>query len=334
VVVRLGDHRFGETRSADAVVARARADEVGWDINPDEGFHLGPQTFLVGPDRSVWLEDSFNNRLLVWSPGRPDGFARAVPVPWGAGISDFALGAHGNVFVTRKLTDPLRFVLDRLDGTAGQLLGESRIGREYGGGPGGDSYPIIGSDSPLRLGPDRTLYYGVMMGLPGDEPGWMPVANPAGRPLRPGAQLRGIRWPFRPVAGGLRLVGPEYYTSPGSEAPHEARYALVDARGRLVRAWRILSRTELNFIQSIAPEVVGGEPVVVLDFGRDDGGRQQWEYEVLRLGSHGTTARFSLSRDVWGDSTLDDLRVGPDGDLYQLATSPQTGIVVSRFSLR
>ena len=331
IVIRLGDHQFGQTRTADAVVARAPADEVGWDINEEEGFHLGPQTFQVGSDGAVWLEDSFNNRLLVWNPGQPD--ARAVPVPWGAGISDFAFGPHGTVYVTRKLTDPARLVLDRLDGTTGQLLRESRIGLEYAGGPTGDSYPIIGSDSPLRVGPDRTLYYAVMMGLPGGEWGWMPVAKPGGRPLPPHAQLRGIWWPLQPVAGGMRLVGPEFYTAPGSEAPHEARYALVDARGRLVRSWRITSRTELNFIHSIVPEVVGGEPVVVLDFAQDNGGRQQWEYEILRLGPHGTTARFSLSRDVWGDSALDDLRVGPDGELYQLATSPQTGIAITRFSL-
>lgn len=332
VVIRLGTHRFGETRSAEAVVARARADEVGWDINEAEGFHLGPQTLQVGSDGSVWLEDSFNNRLLVWKPGHPEGFARSVPVPYGAGISDVAFGPAGTLYVTRTLRDPARVVLDRLNASSGQLLWENRIGLEYAGGPTGDSYPVIGSGSPLRLGPDGTLYYLVMTGLPGDEWGWMPVATPAGRPLAPRAQLSRIHFPFQPAGGGLRLLGPELYTPRDDTAPHEARYALVDRRGRLVRAWRVLSRSELNFHMTV-PDLVGGDPVIALDF-RPQGAGGGWEYEVLRLGPH-RVVRFSLSRQVWGDlNVMPDLRVGRDGRLYQLASSPTAGVTISRYSFR
>jgi hypothetical protein len=44
-------------------------------------------------------------------------------------------------------------------------------------------------------------------------------------------------------------------------------------------------------------------------------------------------ARFSLSRSKWGDQFSADLRVGPDGRLYQLASSPATGVLISRYSL-
>jgi hypothetical protein len=334
VKIRLGTHRFGQTRTPEAVVARARADEVGWDINEEQGFHLGPQTLQVGADRSVWLEDSFNNRLLVWNAGHPDGIARAVPVPWGAGMSDVAFGRDGGVYVTRKLLDPLRFVLDKLSATTGRLLWERRIGRDYGGGPSGSSYPVIGNGSSLRVGPDGTIYYLVGMGLPGGEWGWMPVATPGGSPLAPWVQLGRIDWPLQPPAGGLRLLGPEFYTPHEDTAPHEVRYALVNRRGRLVRAWRIFSRTEFNFIHRFTPELVGGEPVVALDFLESDGPRQSWEYEVLRLGRRGARAHFSLSREIWGEGAPDDLRLGPDGKLYKLATSPESGIVISRYSLR
>ena len=57
------------------------------------------------------------------------------------------------------------------------------------------------------------------------------------------------------------------------------------------------------------------------------------EYEVLRLGPHGAAARLSLRRSVFGDTLLPDLRVGADGKLYQLSTSPDTGITVTRFPL-
>ena len=39
---------------------------VGWQIPPGPGPKAGPQSFLVGPDHSIWLHDSFNDRMLVW----------------------------------------------------------------------------------------------------------------------------------------------------------------------------------------------------------------------------------------------------------------------------
>ena len=330
VVVKLGTHRFGETKAPEAVVARARADEVGWDINEELGFHVGPQTLQVGSDGSAWLEDSFNNRLLVWNPGQPDSFARSVPVPYGAGMSDVSFGPGGSLYVTRKLVDPTRLVLDKLDATSGRLLWENRVGLEYAGGPTGNSYPLVGSYGPLRTGPDGTLYY--LVGLQGGELGWLPVATAAGNPLAPRDQIRGISR-FLPAARGLRLVGPEFYNPREDTAPHDVRYALVDGRGRLVRAWRIVSRTEFNFIHTIVPQIVGGDPVVVLQFLKSDGAQQTWENEILRLGRHGASVRFSLARTIWGDGALDDLRFGPDGKLYQLATSVKDGVVISRYPL-
>jgi hypothetical protein len=330
VVVRLGTHNFDHTRAPDAVVARARANEVGWDINEAEGIHLGPQTLQVGADGSAWLEDSFNNRLLVWNPGHPDDYARSVPVPYGAGISDVAFGPAGTLYMTRVLRDPKRLVLDRLNATTGAVLWEARVAGAYQGGPGGGSYPLTAMDASLRLDPDGTLYCTVDMG---GEWGWMPVATPAAKPLSPADQLRGIHWPFRRLAGGLRLVGGELYTPRDDMAPHELRYALIDRRDRVVRAWRILSATEMNFRRLVVPDLVGGDPVVVVDFFDGQDSRSTWEYEVLRLGRHGTTARFSLSHATFGDDLLPDLRVGPDGKLYQLATSVKDGVVISRFSL-
>ena len=326
VVVKLGAHKFGQTQASTDVVASASANQVGWDIS--DQFHLGPQTFQTAADGSVWLEDSFNNRLLIWNPGSPGGFARSVPIPWGAGLSDVAFGPAGELYVTRKAFDPTRLVLDRLDPATGEIVWENQVGQQYGGGPSGDSYPIIGSSSPLRLGPDGTLYYLVWMGRSSEEPGWMPVATPAGTPLSPGAQLAGIHWPFQPLHGGLRLVGGEIYMAHDDGAPHEIRYALVNRAGRVVRSWRIQSTTDMNFHQ-IAPDLAGGDPVVVVDF-RDGG---QWEYEVLRLGPHGAVAKLSLRHGLFGESVLPDLRVGADGKLYQLATSPDTGITITRFPL-
>ena len=115
--------------------------------------------------------------------------------------------------------------------------------------------------------------------------------------------------------------------------PREVRFALIDRAGRLVRAWRVVSRTAINRSGYYTAELVGGDPVVVLDAtaGRDRDFK--WEYEVLRLGPSGAKTRFSLRHAVFGDNLFADLRVGPDGKLYQLGSSPTTGVTISRYSL-
>lgn len=329
-VVRLGAHRFGDTRAPEAVVARAPASAVGWrDPGPGEGLKAGPQTFLVGRDGSVWLDDEVNNRLLVWQGGSPDTVARTVPLPLGSDRSEIAFGPAGSLYLTRVVGvgTATHIVLDRLTG-AGARIWESALGGYYS--PDAGSFQI-GSNTLLRRGPDGTLYCLAFMGMFGaDEWAWMPATTPAGRPLAPAAQRHGTHWPFQPAPGGLRLIGPEVYTSHDDSPPHELRYALIDRRDRVVRAWRILSRTEINLHQTV-PDFAGGDPTIVLDFHKADGSR---EYEVLRLGAHAARDRFSLSHRLWGDSSLPDLRVGPDGKLYQLATSPDLGVVISRFALR
>jgi len=325
IIVRLGTHRFGHLRAPDAVVARAGGEQVGFENNNE--YQFGPQTFLVGRDGTIWLHDGLKQRMLRWRAGQPDSVERSVPLPFFAGANDVALGPAGSFYVTRLLRDPPRLMLYRLSAT-GKVLWQRRLAGDYAGNSGF----VLGSNSPLRVGPGGTLYCLVFMGLPGDEWGWMPVATPAGAPLSAAAQRRGTRWPFQPLAAGLRLLS-ETYTPPGAEtAPHEARYALIDAHGRLVRAWRVLSRTDLGGTL-LTPQIVGGDLVAALGVTAGTGAAAKSEYVVLRLGRQGTRARFSLVPRVWGARLLTDLRVGPDGRLYQLSTSPATGIMINRYSL-
>ena len=44
-------------------------------------------------------------------------------------------------------------------------------------------------------------------------------------------------------------------------------------------------------------------------------------------------ARLSLPRAVFGDNLLADIRIGPDGRLYQLGSSPVSGVSIYRYSL-
>jgi hypothetical protein len=307
VVVRLGTHRFGHTRTPEAVVARARPNQVGW---LHEGVNDGPETFLVGRDRSIWLHDEVNHRLLVWRPGRPDAIAQTVTLPF-LDAEDVALGPAGTVYFTRGLPNPPRMLLYRMSVATGKVLYRSRLAGDVGG------------NTQLRIGPDGTLY-----SLAADL-GWVPVATPAGQPLSTAAQRRGAG--YLPIAPGLRLVS-EAYTPNQNQAPREVRYALLDRGGRITSAWRVLSRTNIN-MNFTTPALVGGDLVVALDATAGQAPSFRWEYEVLRLGARGARTRFSLPVAAYGEHLFADLRVGPDGKLYQLASSPTTGVRINRFSL-
>lgn len=327
IVIRLGTHRFGHTRSPDAVVAHAPASAVGWQT---EGDTFGPQTFLVGRDRSVWLDDGINNRVLVWNAGHPNVIARTVRLGAGSADNDVALGPANSVYTTGGVPNPPRLLLHRL-GPDGTPLWHSTLA---------DPFQSLGANTALRTGPDGTLY--ALAGRPGSLGGqeaWMPIATPSGRPEPTAAQRAGIGI-GQPVEGGMRLLSVAMFRcgcgeATKGESPRELRFALIDRRGRLVRAWRVLSATSIA-VGTTTPVVVGGDPVVQIDVTAGTPGRDfKLEYLVLRLGKNERTiGRFSLRRAVYGDNLLADLRIGPYAYLYQLASSPTAGVTISRFSLR
>jgi Tol biopolymer transport system component len=317
VVVNLGRHRFGGRRPPGTVVARATGDQVGWDIG--DGNALGPQTFQVGVDRSIWLQDSFAHRLLIWSASRPASFARAVPLPGYTAQGDIVRGPAGSFYLSAPGDLNWPAAVFRLSAD-GEVLWSTDLPEELRA-----SFPL-----QLRLGPEGVPYCflaGAFDAQQGEH-GWLPVATPDGRPLSVADQLNGIQWGSEPVARGRRLVAESYTARP--DAPiHQVRVAVVDRRGRVSRAWVILSSTKLYF-PGMNPELVGGDPVVVLDFLQEP---QGIEHLVLRLGAAGTRARLSLADGVYGQEYYPDLRIGPDSNLYQLFTSPSRGVVIRRYSL-
>jgi hypothetical protein len=122
--------------------------------------------------------------------------------------------------------------------------------------------------------------------------------------------------------------------------PHEARLAIVDARGRLVRAWRVTSPTIIWWYWDVTPALVGGDPVIVLRADRDGPSPDDLlEHLVLRLGPDGEVrTRFSLPYDQpprtpFGRFAITAIRVEPDGNLYQLGSAPDFGAAIYRYSL-
>jgi hypothetical protein len=322
LAVNLGAHRFGHLSAPDAVVARAGADGVGFECGkpsacptnepPPAGgcgcidvLPQGPTAFDVAADGSVWLFDGVKHRLLTWHRGRP---ARSVPLPANVGDSDFAIGRNGTIYVFGNNVPhrPYLWLLAlRPDGTVRWKAAST----------------IASSQARLLIGPDGSLY---AVG-PSAAPTWTPLTTPAGRPLSLAVQRRRSSH-LQPLTRDLRL-------STTQVSPREIHFALVDAAHRVVRAWRVTSRTNLE-AGRLVPASVGGDLVVGLGVYRG----KKSETMILRLGPSGATRiRLALDgRAVWdpdGTTARSTVRVGPDGRVYQLRTDPTKGVTVARYSV-
>jgi hypothetical protein len=310
VSVDLGAHRFGQLSHPGAIVARAGPTEVGFEKEGGCGCLDGPQgptLFDVGRDGSVYLLDVLNHRLLVWQRGRPSPVSRTIELK-GLDVRNFAVGRDGTIYLYAVYAEP----------------------------PPGDSGAELWALSPkgkvrwraharigdvLRLGPHGVLYtVGAFKRL------WTPLTSPAGRPLSPAAQRR-RSVAFQPLAGGMHLIASQL-------GAHEVHFALADLSHKVVRAWRVRSRSTLLLDQrTLTPVLIDGDLVVDLDVSR----RTRVEHQVLRLTENGVGKRVALdAKAVWGDDgtgAVTALRVGADGRLYQLRTNPKTGVSIARYTL-
>jgi hypothetical protein len=139
----------------------------------------------------------------------------------------------------------------------------------------------------------------------------------------------GHNWTPLTTPAGLRLAG-------SHPAPGERRVTPSDQDGRFVRGWRVTSRTQLG-AEGATPALVGDDPVVVFEVARETKSEFLYEYEILRLArAGGSSQRFAIAPAtsvVWGDAPITGVRVGADGQLYQLRTSRAGGVDIARHSL-
>jgi hypothetical protein len=315
VSVPLGTHQFGRTRAPNAIVVDAGPNQVGF---KKEGSGCGctdgpegPMLFDVASNGSIWLFDVLNHRLLMWQPGKPAHPARSLPLPK-LDVRDFALGLNGTIYLNAFYAKP----------PAGDS-GANLWALKSSGKVLWRAHAKTGT--ALRLGPDGSLYAITHKAGSGS---WTRLTTAAGRPLSLAAQRS---TPFQPLAGGLHLVSTQL-------GLHEVHFALVDRSHKVVRAWRVTSKTQIELAQrALTPALVGGVLVVQLDVSRPAGDKSLFEHVVMRLAPNGMRQSFSLdAKAVWGDDgaeAITALRVGSDGRLYQLRTNPKSGASIARYSL-
>ena len=327
-VVGLRTYRFGHPQPAEAVVARASAKTVGWELQTQEG----PNTFLVGRDRSIWLEDTWKHRMLVWRVGKPNEPVRTVPLPTEGrndnSFEDVAFGPRGTLYVTRIQRGVPGFQVFRINAKTGKVLWKS------------SSSPLLSPTLPLsgmalRVGIDGALYTFVspqsfeainVTGTP--SYGWMPLATPAGKAVPPAQQFNRIVWGYEPALAGHRFIAENYVPPHWRYLPREMRFAIINRYGRLLHGWRITSKTAIGSLY-LQPQLLNGKVVADLAPARPG----TLEHFFVRLDTKGLDAKASLPFRIWGDYHVTDVRVGPDGKIYALATSPKTGIVIRRYTL-
>lgn len=310
VVVDLNGHQFGRFAKPERLVAHAAPDSVVWYTPPGgEGARLGPAAFEVAANGEVWVHDPVDHRLLMWQNGRMEGPARVVQLPVVALL--FAVGPAGTIYAVDKGT-PQGHVLYSLTST-GTIRWQAPL-----------AWSMIDGLERLATGPDGTLYAY-------NDGTWMPVATPAAQPLSIDDQRR-LAKPSQPLPGGRRLA--VTWSVTGSQ--RQARITLVGPTGNDERVWLIKGGARVQVEGTPAlPALVGHDPVFPVGVARlplaPGGG---YEYLVLRLTSTGAAPRIALDNGlIWGDSEDVPFRVGPDGALYQLRTSPQTGISVLRYRI-
>jgi hypothetical protein len=321
VQVALGVHRFGHLATPTAVVARATATQVGWN-RPTQGAAYGPWSFDVARDGTIWLLDRVTNRLVRWSAGQPTK-PTYVPLPYKA-PEDFAVAADGSLFVLDKpaVPDHERLYALTETGTVRWFVDVEALDRDL-------AHHVRTFNSPLRFGPDGTLYEVGGADIPGTTDQtlwWTPLTTPAGAPL-PVATMWDRRLAAQPLPGGNRLNA--LFTSQTAMTA-----TITTSAGQVSNAWHITSVSPLAGNLTV-PQWVAGSLVMSVDvFSSMSSSSPDIETIVLRLpATGGPVAMMSLSPRVTFGDTITTLRVGPDGNLYQLRSDPSTGVSIARYTL-
>jgi hypothetical protein len=216
--VDVGSARFGRTRAPSSVVrgfAWGRGDSaIGLDSGREQS-RIGPSAFDVAPDGSIVLLDQVNHRLVALRRGaRP----AHVPIEFGGGEGDLAVGDDGTVYVLDSTAKPQV----RAFTPTGTPIATTRLGE-----PTADM---------VRVGPGGPLVHAYPSEM------WLPTGS--GRPpFAPERQLAAAQ-AARGVPGGVGVVV--------HASPAEVKLALVRGE-RVEHAWVLHGETSFGEVQLAEP---------------------------------------------------------------------------------
>jgi hypothetical protein len=216
--VDVGAARFGRSQAPSSVVREFTWGHGDAAIGLDSGreqSRIGPSAFDVGPDGSVVLLDQVNHRLVVLRRGaRP----AQIPIEFGGGEGDLAVGADGTIYVLDSSAKPLI----RSFTAAGAPIAAGRLAE-----PTADM---------VRIGPGGPLVHSYPSEM------WL-LTGPGRPPFAPDRQLASARTE-RPVRGGLGVVV--------HASPSEVKLGLV--RGdRVEHAWVLRGEASFGEVQLAEP---------------------------------------------------------------------------------
>ena len=257
-----------------------------------ESSTLGPSSFDVDEDGRIHLLDTEQDRLAVFADAR---LIREVRMALGA-EADVAVAADGTAYVL----DATKGVAEvRRISPSGAIASSVRVGEAL-------SAHITASDT--------TAYANL---LPADM--WVAV------PREPGAlpaALQPEEFMGRPFSDRAQLV--RFGTETG------IRLAEVSAEG-ISNPVEVTSELKLGEVALAEPDGAGGYWCVVRVW-RDDSSPGD-HYQVLHVKGDAIVDTFAVGAEQFADvPPLSRFRLGADGDLYQLSTSP-SGVRILQFDL-
>jgi hypothetical protein len=256
---------------------------------------LGPASFDVGSGGRITVLDGLHQRLLT---GGGSGRLTSFPVGRSSPDSDIVLAPDGGAYVLSSAGGrgdrPVTVRWVSLGDVPNSAADDRRA-------------PVmVGRGLPVRLALAGAAPYVHL--LPTDE--WSEAEYPNG-PLTPG----------RPLAGGGQLLS----------VVREGAVRLAVARGR-----RVLAPVELRFAASVADLQLAaldgdGGYIVVVHLWRDEPAADQ--YQVVHVAAGRVVQTFAVARkDFARTAALSAFRLGHDGSLFQLTSSPD-GVRVLRYEI-
>ena len=252
----------------------------------------GPSSFDIDEQSRIHVLDTEQDRLAVFSDGE---FVREVPLGLESD-ADVSVASDGTAYVLAVRDDvaEVRAVSPSGSVDPAQPLGEALSAHVRTVGPRAFAN-LLPSD--------------VWVGVPGGDEtltAALPPETLAGAPIRGDAELVRIATTGR------------------------VRFATVSDDG-VSDAVEVRSETSLGEVALAEPDGNGGYWCVVRVWREDPTPADQ--YQVLHISGGEIVESFAVSAEQFADTPpLSRFRLGSDGDLYQLTTSP-SGVRILRFDL-